>query len=407
MNIYKDLAGQRILMQGATLPEKEEFVKVNAHMHTPYSFSAFESIEQALDMAKSEGVKVAGINDFYATDGYSEWAKACIARNLFPLFNIEFISLNKGDQADGLRVNDPNNPGRTYISGKGLAFPEILDGPLLQKLESVKKESNHHVELMCAKLNEHLKTVDAPFAVSFEMVEDVLTQGSIRERHLAKALRLEVEKAFESESDQELFYTKIFAAPLKSKLNDFAGLENEIRGNLLKSGGSAFVPESAAAFLDTEVVRQIILGAGGIPTYPFLADFGNKQFTAFEEDKQKAADKLKERGFYSVELIPTRNTIEVLEEYSSFLWDNGFVVTFGTEHNTPTMEPVEVHVQKDQKLSAKMMEINYKGACVVAAHQYLVNTAGKGYVNAKGEADVENRDEYIKLGHAVITNFTK
>jgi len=40
-------------------------VDVNAHMHTPYSFSAFDSVTQALDMAAEEEVKVVGINDFY------------------------------------------------------------------------------------------------------------------------------------------------------------------------------------------------------------------------------------------------------------------------------------------------------------------------------------------------------
>ena len=43
---------------------------VNAHIHTPYSFSAFSSIAEALDKAVTEGVKVVGINDFYSTDGY-------------------------------------------------------------------------------------------------------------------------------------------------------------------------------------------------------------------------------------------------------------------------------------------------------------------------------------------------
>lgn len=37
---------------------------VNAHIHTPYSFSAFGSIDQALDAALAEDVKVVGINDF-------------------------------------------------------------------------------------------------------------------------------------------------------------------------------------------------------------------------------------------------------------------------------------------------------------------------------------------------------
>ena len=106
---------------------------VNAHLHTPYSFSAFQDIDDALDRAVKEGVQVVGINDFYSTDGYSAWSEGCAARKLFPLFGIEFISLNEEDQAAGLRVNDPNNPGRTYLSGKGLAYPVILSGEPLRQ----------------------------------------------------------------------------------------------------------------------------------------------------------------------------------------------------------------------------------------------------------------------------------
>ena len=76
-------------------------------------------------MAAGQGVKVVGINDFYSTDGYRAWKEGCDARGLYPLFGIEFISLNVEDQAAGVRVNDPNNPGRTYLSGKGLAYPVI------------------------------------------------------------------------------------------------------------------------------------------------------------------------------------------------------------------------------------------------------------------------------------------
>ena len=80
-------------------------VDVNAHLHTPYSFSAFASIDEALDKAAAEGVKVVGINDFYSMDGYGAWKAGCAARGLYPLLGIEFISLNAEDQAAGLRVN--------------------------------------------------------------------------------------------------------------------------------------------------------------------------------------------------------------------------------------------------------------------------------------------------------------
>ena len=118
---------------------------VNAHLHTPYSFSAFSSIDEALDHALKERVKVVGINDFYSMEGYGAWNAGCMLRGLFPLFGIEFISLNEEDQAAGLRVNDPNNPGRTYISGKGLSFPVMLRGEPLRQLEAVKAEANAQV----------------------------------------------------------------------------------------------------------------------------------------------------------------------------------------------------------------------------------------------------------------------
>ena len=346
---------------------------VNAHMHTPYSFSAFSGVEQALDMALSEGVKVVGINDFYSMDGYGEWKDGCDKRALFPLFGIEFIALNAEDQAAGLRVNDPNNPGRTYISGKGLACPVILKGKEAAELAAVKAESNAQVERMCSKLNAHLQAVGEEFTLDFARIEVELTRGSIRERHLAKALRLAVEQAaLAGGSELQTIaehYTRIFGQPAKSDVNDIVAIENEIRSRLLKAGGAAFVPEDPKAFLPTESVQRIIEAAGGIPTYPFLADDAKGNFTDFEGDLQKAADTLRKRGFRSVEFITTRNTTAVLESYAGYLEDEGFIVSFGSEHNTPAMEPVRLRTRDAAELSDKLKAINYRGACAIAAHQ--------------------------------------
>ena len=146
-------------------------LNVNAHLHTPYSFSAFEQLTEALDMAKKEEVSVVGINDFYSLDGYAEWDAGCKKRKLYPLFNIEFISLQSDDQAAGLRVNDPGNPGRTYLSGKGLAFPVILSGKPAEELAAIRNESNVHAERMCGKLNELLAKINACFALDFACIE--------------------------------------------------------------------------------------------------------------------------------------------------------------------------------------------------------------------------------------------
>ena len=358
----------------------KKIIDVNAHLHTPYSFSAFTDVRQALDMAAAEDVRIVGINDFYSMDGYREWNDECAARHLYPMFNIEFISLNSEDQAAGLRVNDPNNPGRTYLSGKGLAYPVILSGREAQMLADVRAESNAQVERMCAKLNAHLDAVKAGFSIDFKQVVKDLTRGSVRERHLAKALRMAVDAAAGNAGDRLALYERIFGGqPLKSAIENDAAVENEIRSKLLKSGGAAFVPEDPKAFLPMETVCRIIEAAGGIPTYPFLADDAKGNFTDFEGDLQKAADTLKKRGFKSVEFITTRNTTAVLEKYTDYLQDEGFIVTFGSEHNTPALEPIRLRTRDNAEgLSEKLRLTNYRGACAVAAHQAGLDSVEAG-----------------------------
>lgn len=383
---------------------KKDRFNVNAHLHTPYSFSAFRDIDDALDRAVAEEVKVVGINDFYTARGYEEWAKGCEKRSLYPLFGIEFIALDQEDQAAGLRVNDPANPGRTYLSGKGLTYPFKLDEPHASRLEAVRQEANKQVEEMCGKLNELLDREKLGFTLDFDWITNELTKGLVRERHLAKALRIKLFEFHEKDEGKvKLTLETLFGGKvLKAPLHDVAAIENEIRANLLKVGGAAFVPEEAAAFLPVEAVRQTIIAAGGIPTYPFLADDPNGNYTDFEKDLQQAARRLTERGFHSVEFITTRNDVRLLERYASYLHEQGFVVTLGSEHNTPVMEPIELFARGGVPLSDRLKQINSEGASVIAAHQHVVSQGLDGYVDESGEADRSRRDEFVKLGDEVI-----
>ncbi|MDD3968803.1 MAG: hypothetical protein PHT18_08435 [Proteiniphilum sp.] len=381
-------------------------LNVNAHLHTPYSFSAFRDIDDALDRAVTENVNVVGINDFYTTKGYEAWADGCRKRKLYPLFGIEFISLNEADQKAGLRVNDPANPGRTYLSGKGMSHPFRLSEPYATLLSTVQAESNRQVEAMCAKLNGHLQEKEASFTLDVEQIKQDLTSGSLRERHLARALRMKVyEVCHNEETAIQSLLTKLFnGKALKSSVNDIAAVENEIRGNLLKAGGAAFVPEEATAFLPMEQVQKMIVAAGGIPTYPFLADDAQGNYTDFESDLERVADQLTERGFHSVEFITTRNDVELLERYAVYLYDRGFVVTFGSEHNSPSMEPIELFARNGVPLTDRLKRINYKGACLIAGHQFKVSRGYEGYVDCHGNVDRTKRDDFASLGKVAINH---
>ncbi len=380
------------------------YPKVNAHLHTPYSFSAFRDIDDALDRAAAENVKVVGINDFYTAAGYDEWAAGCEKRKLYPLFNIEFIGLSEKDREAGIRINDPANPGRIYISGKGLAYPFRLPDPYVSLLEEVRNETNRQVKAMCEKLNTILEGEKVGFTLNFERIKKELTKGIVRERHLAKALRMKVYEIFgEDKEGIKAVLEKIFGGrSLRAPVENIAEVENEIRSNLLKAGGRAFVPEDAKAFLPMETICEIVLAAGGIPTYPFLGDDAQGNYTDFEKDLESVAEELAKRGFHSVEFITTRNRVDLLEKYAGYLHDHGFVVTFGSEHNTPVMEPVELFARGRTPLTERLMQINYEGACVVAAHQHVVAQGLEGYVDGKGYADRAKREEWVKLGDELI-----
>ena len=80
-------------------------------------------METIFRMATDENIAVLGINDFFVTDGYEAFHNGSLKNKIFPLFNIEFIGLLKEEQKKGIRINDPNNPGRIYFCGKGLDYP--------------------------------------------------------------------------------------------------------------------------------------------------------------------------------------------------------------------------------------------------------------------------------------------
>lgn len=407
-SIFAGFPSKQVLLAEAKSKPATEVLLVNGHFHTPFSFSAFTEIEQVFTMAEAEGVQVLGVNDFYTTDGYPEFAELAVRYKIFPLFNIEFMALQKDLQEQGIRVNDPANPGRTYFSGKGLTNPLVLGGEQLALLKQVQHESNVQTAEMVNKLNAFLAELNAGFSFSFDELKARYAKNMLRERHIAKALRIAIDEKFASEEDKKAFYLKVFSGKeVKSKLTDVAGLENEIRGNLLKTGGRAFVPEDPKAFLSLGQVKDIIISAGGIPCYPVLLDDAKGNFTDYEANKETLYETLVSKGVYSLELIPGRNTFAVLKDFVTYFRSKNFVVTFGTEHNTPQLDPVKVSCSGGVELDADLERIGYEGACIIAAHQYLVAKGEEGYLNADGDAKASEYNAFVQLGNAVIKNFIK
>ena len=400
--IFSDFPSPGELLKWYGSHKKTKIPEVNGHIHTPNSFSAFNDIEMAFKMAKKEGVDILGINDFYTTGGYEEFAREAVKYKIFPLFNIEFMVLQEDLQKRGVRVNDPNNPGRTYFSGKGLHYPVRMSSISSEKIKELQKKGNLQTFQMVEKLNDFLsgKNIDLHFDAT--ELKNNLAKNILRERHIAQAVRLAVFKKEHTDEGRKDLFKKIFSGrEVKSNLDDNAGIENEIRSNLLKSGGAAFVPEDNKAFLSLEEVINLITDAGGIPCYPVLLDDSQGNFTDYEADKEFLLNELVTNDVYAVELIPGRNDFNILKDFVTFFHRKGFVITFGTEHNTPKLTPLKVSCRNGVSLDEELRQINYEGAGIIAAHQYLTSRGEEGYLKGR-KAKTEEKRKFAELGHAII-----
>jgi hypothetical protein len=380
--------------------------EINAHLHTPYSFSAFSSVEQIFTLATAEGISVLGINDFFVTDGYETFYTQSLHSRIFPLFNIEFIGLLVKEQKHNIRVNDPNNPGRSYFCGKGLDYPFELELQYECLLNNIRQESQVQVKEMIDKTNSLLHGLDKKITLKYPEIKQQFAKELVRERHIARAVRAAIFNRYPTESERIDFLKQLFGGKdVKSDINNEAALENEIRASLLKAGGRAFVPEDPDAFLPVPEIIEIILNAGGIPCYPVLLDDPNGKFTEYESDMQLLRKELEAMNVFCIELIPGRNDLNILRKFVQYFHDNKFIVIFGTEHNTPELTPLLVKARSGQSLDADLKKISWEGASVIAAHQYLHAKGEEGFVKINGKANVDRVEDFIELGKAVIEKY--
>jgi len=404
--LLKDFPPKTELLNWYRQNKTDRIREVNAHLHTPYSFSAFGNVEQIFDMAIHEGISVLGINDFYVADGYEAFYKHSLKTRIFPLFNIEFTGLLAEEQRNDIRVNDPNNPGRTYFCGKGLDYPFELEPQYECMLRNVRYESQLQVKEMIEKANHLLHGLDPKITLKYPEIKRLYAKELVRERHLARAIRDAIFTKNNTYEKRAAFLKKLYGGKeSKVNLDDKAALENEIRANLLKAGGMAFVQEDQDAFLPVPLIIEMILDAGGIPCYPVLLDDMNGNCTEYESDMHLLLNELETRNIFCIELIPGRNDLYILKEFVNFFHENDFIITFGTEHNTPELKPISVTARGNQPLDNDLKKISWEGACVIAAHQYLHAREEEGYVKLDGKANRDRKDEFIELGKAVIEKF--
>jgi hypothetical protein len=380
---------------------------VNSHIHTPYSFSAFQSITEAALQANAENVRLLGINDFYSVEGYVEFFEVTSKYHVFPLFNIEFTGLDKELQDHAVRVNDPNNPGRIYLCGKGLNYP-VVNKAFINSLNTLQESNNQQAKNIIEKANAFFQNNQIDITLDYNSILVHYTKNIVRERHIARAIKDAVFALSPAKEQKIALLTKIFqGTQVKSDVENSAALENEIRNNFLKDGKPAFVQEIDRAFYSLKELVNLIKLAGGIPCYPSLLGDTLHACTEFENNREKMHAALSSLNIKCVELIPSRNTIDMLTDFVKFFHQRNYIILFGTEHNTPEKSSLLISCKNKIEIPVEIRKIAYDGACVIAAHQFLMKNMNIGYIDDHGNNNCEQIDEFAKFGHSVVNSFMK
>ena len=402
---------QQLAVKGAVLPAG---LKLNSHIHLPPNFSAFTTIAQVIELAKAQDVRVIGVTNYYEYRVYDQFAQLASAAGVFPMFGLEIISLVDNLVKAQVKINDPGNPGRLYICGKGTMKFQPVPPAAKKVLTRIRRGDATRMAEMIAKLAAHFASVGVDLAITEASVKQMIAdrnacdadQVYIQERHIAQAAQ-EALFAKVPEAQRADVLTRAYGVAPKAPVGEAVKTQNEIRSNLLRAGKPAFIAE---AFVDYPEARDMILAMGGIPCYPVLAD-GASPLCGFEDPVNKWVMTLREMNIHMVEFIPIRNSPEMLTTYVKAARAAGLAVVGGTEHNTLDLIPLEPTCLKGAPVPDDVKAIFREGACVVAAHQFLTAHGQDGFVDAKGKPSpiYKTADERIKtfarIGAAVIAKY--
>lgn len=375
----------------------------NMHLHVPPNFSAFTTVEDAVETAANEGVKVIGTSNFHDFGVYDRFASAAKQHGLAALFGLEFISVLEAEQRNGVKINDPANPGRAYICGKGIPAPTDLSAASIAFMDAAKASNEARTTEMIDRIRDIFDGAGSPLDVDSEsIVASVAAQADVptewvvlQERHVALGFQQALFQAIDVNARPALLSRAYGAGPAAAP-DDPVATQGELRSRLMKAGCPAFVEETPVPFTDA---LAFIRGLGAIAVYPTLAD-GVDPICGYEDPVEDLIERMTGQNIYGAELIPVRNTPTVVERYVKAWRDAGIFVLVGTEHNTQERIPVAPTSLDGVPLSDAVQEITWEGTCIVAAHQHLRAAGKAGYVEADGTLnptfpDAETRIRYF------------
>lgn len=401
--IFGSLPDEEVLRKQ---PVEKIAFRTNLHIHLPPNFGSIESVEDAISKAEAEDIVVLGAANYYDHNIYTTFAHAAVNAGIAPVFGIEILTMNEELQEKGILINDPKNPGKWYLCGKGLTCFDQIPEASVSIWNTIQGGDKQRIEEMIAKINKIGLLRGQGIQLSYEGIAQTIAGDKqvpletvfLQERHLVQALQQIIFEKLPV-TEQEGFLRQLYHAEGPVEVQDLVKVQDDLRNYLLKQGRVAYVDE---CFVSPENAADLIIGLGGYVSCPILID-GAPQILPGEGTPEELTANLLERHIGAAEFIPVRNDREVLTRYVKTLRNHGIVIGAGTEHNNATWIPLLPACRNGVPLGDELTQIFWEGACVAVAHQYLKAKGRAGYqflsdVNAR-KAQIQTLSE---LGAHVV-----
>jgi hypothetical protein len=387
-------------------PVEKTVLQTNLHIHLPPNFGSIGSVEEAIEKACAENIAVLGASNYYDHSIYTSFAHVAVKAGIVPVFGIEILTMNEELRAARILINDPKNPGKAYLCGKGLTCFDHISEKSLSTWIRIQAGDKQRIEEMITKLNaiEFLKRRGIQLHYA-EIAQTIARDKRVpvetvflQERHITQALQHVIFEKVSAPAREALFQ-QLYQTSEPVEVQNRVKVQDDLRNYLLKQGRVAYIDE---CFVSPEEAAELILELGGYVSCPVLID-GAPQILPGEGTPEELTNNLLSRQIAAAEFIPTRNDRNVLTDYVKTLRNQGIVVGAGTEHNTADWIPLLPHCRKRVPLGDELTRIFWEGACVAVAHQYLRAKGKAGYQFRPDKAARETQIQTMsELGAQVI-----
>jgi hypothetical protein len=364
--------------------DPREHGAINLHVHTNESYSFFSSPTEAVWYAYREGLEYFGINDHYTIAGHGEFRTACGIASLKPTFSIEAIAMDERSQQLGRRYNDPDNPGRCYLVGKGVTRDLIPGSRGSRILETMQRSIRQRNRRIVEKLNEYSTQKGITVDLRYHEVEELTPRGNTTERHVVQAFCEKMQALYPDIAERTARFTRLLGDSLEEPLLwNPVKLQARVREKLVKSGMPCFVEEGREAFTSIEDLVDLYLEYGSIPIYPLM---GNP-ITEEEEDLDALFAKMGRYRLNALEIIDYRTKIERAAQIIDAAAAKGYPVFVGTEHNTKE----EISLRGPVAEFPDFYTYLRRSGNFVIGHQRLMGFCDFGYVFPDGSLRFDDR----------------